>query len=419
MFDNEKLAQAPQGQESESRVTSFWAEIPQDDVIPIALWRVPQAGQPEFLETFYLTRDAYPSEYDFYQEVKSNYGGGKYEIRVTNSNGQWVKRPQFCIGGRPKRLDDEPPAVQVTQQESGTDKLIALMIQNQREDKQMMLAVLEKIANRPEPDKLGELEKYAAIMGRFSGAPEKKKSFVEEMTELKTAAELMGFAPAGAGGQSEIDSLAQLANPFFSFLTESKKADAAKEAAAARYQQPAPPAAALPAPAPQAPAPAVAAAPVERSLALVNAAGFDNVIAQLLVAAAAKMPPAMVAAKLVEVSPDKELLKEFLMRDDALAQMNLKNPAVQQHWEWFGQVAIESLTLLGVTFDDSDANATATDAGAAPGAAGGAANAAGDDQGRQAGDGGHAQADVSPGATGQKRASRKKSGAGAGEKATA
>lgn len=180
-------------EEGLSRVTTFWAALPADDAVSAALWRLVERGQPEFLGKYFLTLGAYPDEYAFYDEVKADHGGGKYELRVTTPGGQWTAKPSFCIGGKPKR-DEEEKTVATG---SGTDRMADLIAQGQRNTEALLARILEKPSG---DDELARLERYAAIVTKNQQPVQPaEKSFIERAVEKQ----FLSFMENGMGAQKE------------------------------------------------------------------------------------------------------------------------------------------------------------------------------------------------------------------------
>lgn len=185
-------------------ITRFWAEIPADDVVTAALYRVGKSKADEkYLGLIYLTRESYPTEYHFYEEVKAKRGGGKYELRVTTDSGQWVARPSFCIGGAPKDDDgDDKPAAA-----GGFEKLAALLIEQNRASEERTAALLRELKAQPQLDPFVMFDRAAALLQR-SGAVERPRGLVEQLAELKQAREVIAsLVDGGADEKSVMDTV--------------------------------------------------------------------------------------------------------------------------------------------------------------------------------------------------------------------
>jgi hypothetical protein len=394
--------------------SDWWADLWADeDAHEIVLKRKVSGGGEETVDTLTLTSDAYSDFEDLVLYVKENYGGGVFVIYRRGDDGRFQAgtRKQFACAGPVRRYDNEPErAARAEGGVGGIEGLTQLMLQQQAASDARMEKMIAALAARPVDDPVANFQRTAEVLrGLAQPQQPREKSLMEAAMEKKML-EWMESGGASGGAGSEIGGLAALsamAAPFFSFMGEAAKADQLKAAAQLQAQKTRVPGQALPAPAP-APAsgeaaPAAPAAASDQTLALIAAPGFDVVLGHLVGAAKNKVAPGLVADQLLLATPDRELLKQFLLRQDALAQLKAKNPEVEAHWDWFGELAGETLEKLGVDLNgsalgepESQQAATSGDAGSEHVAAGApAANS-----GRQARDGGHTRVNARPGAKG-------------------
>lgn len=321
------------------QVTGWWASDEGDGSQTVFLYRK-EAGAQCLLDRYTIDPETMPTVEDFQFAVKEQHGGGVYEASVRTPGGQMVKRIPFSLGGLPKR-QVEPAQAPAAPAESGTDKLIALMVQQQQQSEARMLAVLEKIAQRPEPapepkvDPFEMLERAANLLGKTGATPPVPKTLLEQMLEVKQVGELMGLGSGGGGTDTGWGSLATMITPLAEMMKESTVNDRLKLQLALSRQKP--PATTQPAALPAKPAaPAPAASPFSALLT-----GFAPVLPQLVEAAKAGHAAAEVAGHLMQIVPtaDRAALRMFLDREEALADMTAMAPDIENHFEWFAELA--------------------------------------------------------------------------------
>lgn len=294
--------------EGVDRVAKFWAEIPEADGVTAALWRIPEKGQPEFLDTYFLTKDAYPDEYAFYAEVKAEHGGGKYELRVTTAGGQWVARPAFCIGGKPKRQDNED-------RQPGQVSELAVLMQRSDERFAQVMAEIREMRQQPAAEPVNPLEqitKLSEVMRNLTQGQQpqqKEKSLIEQAVEKKFLAFLDSEMGGSEGGESGFGWVKDLAPIFGPFLQGGK---------ASGDEGNAPPAL----PSPQ----QVLLQKLGRMLAgLVQVAKYHG------------DPAATVADVKAQAGDYWPAFLEIVKRPDALQLATQLVPAVAEHEQWFTQ----------------------------------------------------------------------------------
>lgn len=180
-------ANAPQ-QETES---NFWAAVPENDAVCVELER---GG--EGLTEIYIDREACPTEFSFKMLVKKMYGGGRYKAVMRNPDTKCFMRIlSFSLSGVPKlEAGEEKP------QAKESESLASLMMQMQERSDARMEKILEKMADKPAAPDAFSMFKEAALILRDNGTtPPPQKSLVEQMKELREAADLMGMS----GGNKE------------------------------------------------------------------------------------------------------------------------------------------------------------------------------------------------------------------------
>lgn len=180
------------------KVGGWWAASSDAGHEQVNLYEVVN-GRESLLEVMTVTLEDFPTLEDFKIEVKRLFGGGIYVAAVRGERGTFAKRPQFAISGRPIR--EKAEEAQQSSQVSGLDRLAEVIASGNAN----VMAVLAKMNEKPEaPDAFELMEKAATILNRNGAAPAPQKSLLEQLQELRTAAELMGMTgkPEGEEGGS-------------------------------------------------------------------------------------------------------------------------------------------------------------------------------------------------------------------------
>lgn len=330
--------------ENEKHESEWWASQSGEASQVVALYRV-KDGRELLLDSFDVSPETVPDFVDFQLQVKERYGGGLYVAVVRGERGQFGKRMPFGLYGLPK--DEQATAAPAAAPESGMDKLAALLLQQQQASEQRLMAVLEKLADKPEPapapqqDPFELMDKMASILNKNGAAPTPQKSLAEQLGELQAVQEFFEKMGGGGGGGDGWAALQTLGAGLTELLKENAVTERVKVAARVKQQRDAK--AALPAA--EAAAPAAPAAPVAAGNPA-PAAGLLGVLQQLVDAAAQGIAPAQIAPQLIEAAPSVPVLRQLLESEDAIARLESLNPAVGQHFDWFADLANETLALI-------------------------------------------------------------------------
>lgn len=305
-----------------------------------------EAGQNVLLDRITIDPETMPVFEDFQFAIKELHGGGIYEATIRTPKGALARRIPFSLAGLPKK-QAEP--VQAAPSENGQEKLIALLIQQGQQMQQQFLAGLKEIGQaiatkpeKPEIDPFELMERAANILSKNGATPTPQKSLVEQITELKTAADLIGLGSLG-GGDGGGDSWGSLAAAIVPF-TEMMKENTINERLKLEMQQ-------QQLKKQQAQQPKQVAAPVapvndSRTQFLAHLRG---ILAQVMPYVEQGADPEAVGVALVNIlksDADKATLYDFLNREDALSDMARLEPKVNDYWEWFSQLANAVLTQL-------------------------------------------------------------------------
>lgn len=189
MTDNENL---------NGMVDSWWAASSEAEHEQTVTLRRRENGSEPLLDRFTVSPETMPTFEDFEFSVKERFGGGLYVAVISGRAGQFGKKIPFAIAGLPKREEGQNEK----NAPGGLEGLAAILMKNQEASEGRLLAVLEKMNSKPEaPDAFELMEKAANILNRNGAAPAPQKSLLEQLQELRTAAELMGLSstPQGDG----------------------------------------------------------------------------------------------------------------------------------------------------------------------------------------------------------------------------
>lgn len=350
-----------------------------------------EGGKEALLGKYDISPETAPSFEDFQLAVKEEHGGGIYLAVLRTPLGQFVDRMQFGLSGLPKRQAEPAPVAQAAPAESGMDKVMAMMLENQRRSDERLTMILERIGEQmqqkaiPEPkvDPFEMLERAANLLGKTGATPPPPKTLLEQVKELKEGAELLGLTGVGKGGEGSDPwgALTALAGPLMEVVKEGTVNDRLKLQLAMDRQKAA---AGQPAPAAAQVQPATAG----QFQALL--AGFAPVLPQLVQAAAGGHPAAQVAGHLLGIVPaaDVPTLRTFLERDSALSELENIAPEIANHFEWFELLANTLIELIdGVADAAGTQQSTAQPAAVKKGA----------DTGRPAGNPDHVATNGRPG----------------------
>lgn len=319
----------------------WWASVDNNTQDQTVFLSRKDAGLWCLLDRISVDQETTPTLEDFKFSIKELHGGGIYEATIRTPKGQLVKRIPFSLAGLPKRQEEQPKIA-----ESSTDKLIALMMDSNRQANERLEKILEKVAAKPEKPEIDPfelMERAANILSKNGATPTPQKSLVEQITELKTAADLIGLGSLGGGGDGGGDSWGSLAAAIVPF-TEMMKENTINERLKLEMQQQqlkkqqAQPKQALAAP--------VAHVNDGRTQFLANLKG---ILAQVMPYVEQGADPEAVGVALVNIlksDADKATLYDFLNREDALSDMARLEPKVNEYWDWFSQLANAVLTQL-------------------------------------------------------------------------
>lgn len=396
---NEEIKNEGQGNE---QLNTWWASGKNaGSAYQVVFLSRMEGGKEALLGRYDISPETAPSFEDFQLAVKEEHGGGIYIAALRTPQGTFIDRMQFGLSGLPKR-HQEQAAAPAAPAESGMDKIMAMMLENQRRSDERLTLILERIGEQiqqkpePQPDPFLMFERAASFLSAKGATPPPPKTLLEQMLEVKQVGEMMGLTGGRADTASDgWGALTALAGPLMEVVKEGTVNDRLKLQLALDRQK----AAGQPAPA-IAQAATTAAGDFQALLA-----GFAPVLPQLVQAAAGGHPAAQVAAHLLGIVPaaDVPTLRTFLDRDTALAEMMNLAPDIANHFEWFELLANTLIELI-----DGGADAAGTQQSTAKPAA---VNQ-GADTGRPAGNAPHPATD---GRTGKSRAAKPRNpGASAG-----
>lgn len=178
-------------------VDGWWAASTDADHEQTVTLRRRENGSEPLLDRFTVAPETMPTFEDFEFSVKERFGGGLYVAVITGKSGQFGKRIPFAIAGLPKREAGQEDK----NSSGGLEGLAAILMKNQEASEARMMAVLDKMSEKPAaPDAFELMEKAANILNRNGAAPAPQKSLLEQLQELRTAAELMGLSSKPEGG---------------------------------------------------------------------------------------------------------------------------------------------------------------------------------------------------------------------------
>lgn len=356
--------------------SGWWASDEGDGSQTVYLYRK-ENGTQSLLDRYTVDPESMPTLEEFKFAIKEQHGGGIYEATVRTPTGQLVKRIPFSLAGLPKRQVQVEPVAANTVQAPATaaddrlEKVLLMMVDQNRQNTDRMtvlLTAIEKLSQRPaEPpaDPFLMFERAASFLSAKGATPPPPKTLLEQMLEVKQVGELMGLGSGGGGTDTGWGSLATMITPLAEMMKESTVNDRLKlQLALSRQKQQAPAQpAALPA--------KTAAQPPAASPFSALLTGFAPVLPQLVEAAQAGHAAAEVAGHLMQIVPtaDRAALRAFLDREEALADMTAMAPGIENHFEWFSELAnalIEQIDggadAAGTRHTTATAANTATDA---------------------------------------------------------
>lgn len=326
----------------------WWASVDSSTQDQTVFLYRKEAGQHSLLDRISIDPDTMPTFEDFQIAIKELHGGGIFEAVMRTPKGALARRIPFSLAGLPKK-QAEP--VQAAPNENGQEKLLALLIQQGQQQQAMFLAGLEKIGQaiaakpeKPEVDPFELMERAANILSKNGATPTPQKSLLEQITELKSAADLIGLGSLG-GGDGGGDSWGSLAAAIVPF-TEMMKENTINERLRLEMQQQQLKSKPVPKPKPQAAVPIAAPVNDNRTQFLANLRG---ILAQVMPYAEQGADPEAVGVALVNIlksDADKATLYDFLNREDALSDMARLEPKVNDYWDWFSGLANAVLTQL-------------------------------------------------------------------------
>ena len=180
-------------------VDGWWAASSDADHEQTVTLRRRENGSEPLLDRFTVSPETMPSFEDFEFSVKERFGGGLYVAVIAGQRGQFGKKIPFAIAGLPKR---EATPDEGRSQGNGLEGLAAILMKNQEASESRMMAVMERLADKPAaPDAFDMFDKVAGILGRTGATPVPQKSLVEQMQELRQGAELMGLTGKPEGDE--------------------------------------------------------------------------------------------------------------------------------------------------------------------------------------------------------------------------
>lgn len=177
--------------------STWWAARADEQCAHVTLYRVTGAKE-ELLDRVTVTPDTVPTLEDFQLLVKSEFGGGEYLAVQRGEQGQYLMRQRFAVAGFAKK--QTPPPEEARQ--PGQVSELAMLMQRSDEKFAQLLAEMRELRSQPVAapvDPLEQIERVATILKRTGAAPAPQRSLMEQMMELKAAAELMGLS----GGQGD------------------------------------------------------------------------------------------------------------------------------------------------------------------------------------------------------------------------
>ncbi len=332
----------------------WWASVDNDSQDQTVFLYRKEAGQNGLLDKFSVSPDYMPTFEDFQLCVKEAHGGGIYEARIVTPKGQFLKRLPFVILGLPKKQAEPMAQVAPVQQESGLEKVLAVIVQQNQQMQQNFLAGLQaisqniaQIAQKPAEDPLVMVERVANVLGKTGATPQPQKTLVEQITELKTAADLIGLGGGSGGDSDNWGSLAAALVPLTEMMKENTVNERLKLEIAANQQKAKQ----------QQQAQMVQAQTTKKNEFLSNLKG---VLSQIVTYVEQGAQASAVAQGLLGIVPDKGQLYDFLSREEALADMAKLEPKVDTHWDWFAELANEVLQLIEQSANETTASPVPT-----------------------------------------------------------
>lgn len=295
--------------------STWWAARADEQCAHVTLYRVTGAKE-ELLDRVTVTPDTVPTLDDFQLMVKAEYGGGEYLAVQRGEQGQYLMRQRFAVAGFAKK--QTPPPEEARQAEAGGfDKLAAMLLQQQAASEERMARLIEQIAapktGSTMADTLGMVEQVASILGKTGAAPQPQKGLLEQLTELRQAADLIGLTDKGseAEGFSLADALGKLADVAPLMLGAGKGQSGGDTAEPDSLPPPADPQAAM----------------VEKARRLLRG---------LIQLARYKVAPADTVEDVqAQAGTAWPMVQELLHRDDFVQIAAGLVPEVAQHGEWF------------------------------------------------------------------------------------
>ena len=313
MSDNEQTNQA----------ASWWAAPEGAEHEQITLYR--KDGSTEsLLDRFTVTREQYPTLEDFQIEIKKTFGGGVFVATSRGDRGQFAKRYTFAIAGMAKRDNEEK------QNGNGLGELAAVLLKSQEASEARLLAMLEKMSDTaPAPDAFEMMERAANLLHRNGAAPAPAKSLVEQLQEMRSAAELMGLTDKADTEENGSGWAKDLINTFGPALVGSMGGMANSQGDELAHDT-------------------ATAAPVnEQEQALKR---LKMILLSLVQLAEYDVKPGK-AVQGIEKSAGKHwpMLQAIIKRDDAVILAAQMVPAVADHKEWFEQFRAAVIGEPGTT----------------------------------------------------------------------
>lgn len=305
-------------------VTSEFGKDKNDVQLKIKLHRVlERKGEREWLF------DILPSELPILDRVKDEYGGGKYEASLFK-NGKLFRKFNFNIAN---------PRLSFVPKNNQSDLLaIANMMATQQEKQFAQLKELMQV-NKPVQsfNTLEMITGVITLMGQMKNLFPQPAPSDKSVDLLLKGMELMKDFTGDKGESSLID--------VFRDLIKSPLLEKAIEGTASHVPNPT-----LANPALLNPAQISATKPGEDKMNLI-VRGYLN---QLIKKAAQNSDPELYAAFILDNVPEKTV-REYLLREDLMAQLTAVNPQAAQYTEWFNELKNNIVEMLA---EDNEENLT-------------------------------------------------------------
>lgn len=179
-------------------VDGWWAASSEAEHEQTVTLRRRENGSEPLLDRFTVAPETMPTFEDFEFSVKERFGGGLFVAVISGKSGQFGKRIPFAIAGLPKREAGQEDK----NSGGGLEGLAAILMKNQEASEARVMAVLEKMSEKPAtPDAFTMFKEAASILRDNGTTPPQQKTLLEQIREAREAAELMGLSGKPEGDE--------------------------------------------------------------------------------------------------------------------------------------------------------------------------------------------------------------------------